>query len=515
MAHSSFPAGELGARPVLPHSVRGTALPEELTLVNRTFASLQYPNYRKWFFGALIANLGTWMQRIAQTWLVLAELTDDSGVAVGTVVALQFLPTLFLTPVGGLLADRVDRKKLLVSTQLGLALSSLSLGTLVLSGQVELWHVYIFALVLGTLSALDQPVRMTFVSELVPPSSLANAVGLNGASFNAARLVGPAVAGFLIAAVGSGWVFMITGVAFAGPITAMFLMRDEDMYYGARAGRSDRGLGVAVRYVRQHTDIAVIISVMAIVGAFGLNFQIFISTMARDAFDRGPEEFGILNALMGLGSLAGALMAARRIRPRTRLVVGAAAAFGAFTVLSAAAPSYELYAAVGIMVGFFATTTMNSANSTIQLASDPAVRGRVMSLYLMVFLGSTPIASPFIGWVAEAYGARAAVVLGGGMTLLAALVAMLYGWRRLGIRVTYRMRPRPTVTILNPLDEAEPEASEPVNPVAHAAATSTAGELIDQAEVDDATEAARVADPRRRRARAPFRSVRSRNQARG
>ncbi|HHW84532.1 MAG TPA: MFS transporter, partial [Actinomycetales bacterium] len=240
--------------------------------MNRTFASLAYPNYKKWFIGAIIANIGTWMQRIAQTWVVLAELSEDSGVAVGTVVALQFLPTLLLTPVGGLLADRVEKKKLLISTQLGLALSSLSLGAIVLSGNAELWHVYIFALVLGTLAALDQPVRMTFVSELVPPTSLANAVGLNATSFNGARLIGPAVAGFLIAAVGSGWVFIITGIAFAGPITAMFLMKEEDMYAGARAARKDRGLGVAVRYVREHADIAVIISVMAVVGAFGLNF---------------------------------------------------------------------------------------------------------------------------------------------------------------------------------------------------------------------------------------------------
>nr|NLD39704.1 MFS transporter [Actinomycetales bacterium] len=418
--------------------------------MNRTFASLAYPNYRKWFYGALIANLGTWMQRIAQTWVVLAELSEDSGLAVGTVVALQFLPTLFLTPLGGMLADRVDRKKLLISTQVGLALSSLGLGVLVLSGYAELWHVYIFAIVLGILSALDQPVRMTFVSELVPPTSLANAVGLNGASFNAARLVGPAIAGLLIAMVGSGWVFLITGIGFAGPIIAMLVMKDEDMYYGARASRKDQGLGVAVRYVREHADIAVIIAVMAVVGAFGLNFQLFISTMARDAFDRGPEDFGILNALMGLGSLAGALMAARRTRPRTRLVVGAAAAFGALTLISAFMPTFELYAAVGILVGFFATTMMNSANSTIQLASDPAVRGRVMSLYLMVFLGSTPVASPVIGWIAETYGARTAVALGGGFTFLAALVAMVWAWRRWGVRVEYRLRPRPALEILNP-----------------------------------------------------------------
>ncbi len=467
--------------------------------MNRTFASLAYPNYKKWFIGAIIANIGTWMQRIAQTWVVLAELSEDSGVAVGTVVALQFLPTLLLTPVGGLLADRVEKKKLLISTQLGLALSSLSLGAIVLSGNAELWHVYIFALVLGTLAALDQPVRMTFVSELVPPTSLANAVGLNATSFNGARLIGPAVAGFLIAAVGSGWVFIITGIAFAGPITAMFLMKEEDMYAGARAARKDRGLGVAVRYVREHADIAVIISVMAVVGAFGLNFQLFISTMARDAFDRGPEDFGILNTLMGLGSLAGALMAARRTRPRTRLVVGAAAAFGALTLASAFMPSYELYGAMGILVGFFATTTMNSANSTIQLASSPEVRGRVMSLYLMVFLGSTPVFSPFLGWIAETYGARTAVAMGGGFTLVAALAAMLWAWRRLGIRLEYRLRPRPTVHVINPVD--------------HAAATATAGELIDQSQVDDATEIARKADPQRRRSRAPFRRRRPRSRS--
>ncbi|MDO5494605.1 MAG: MFS transporter [bacterium] len=468
--------------------------------MNRTFASLAFPNYRKWFYGALIANIGTWMQRIAQTWVVLTELSEDSGVAVGTVIALQFLPTLLITPVGGLLADRVDKRRLLIVTQVGLALSSLTLGALVLLGYAELWHLYVFALVLGILAALEQPVRMTFVSELVPASSLANAVGLNATSFNGARLIGPALAGFLIAGVGSGWVFIITGLAFAGPLIAIATMRLEDMHDHSRPTRQNRGLGVAVRYVREHADIAVIISVMAVVGAFGLNFQLFISTMARDAFDRGPEDFGILNTLMGVGSLAGALLAARRTRPRTRLVVGAAAAFGVSILISAFMPTYETYAISGILVGFFATTTMNSANSTIQLASDPAVRGRVMSLYLMVFLGSTPIFSPMLGWLAEEYGARMTQALGGGLTLLAALVAMVWAWSRLGVRVTYRIRPRPRVHVINPID--------------HAAATSTAGELIDQSHVDDATEVARVADPpRRRRSRAPFRSSRRRNRS--
>ncbi|HZK04460.1 MAG TPA: MFS transporter [Actinomycetaceae bacterium] len=475
--------------------------------MNRTFASLAYPSYRKWFIGAIVANIGTWMQRIAQTWLVLTELSDDSGLAVSLVVAFQFLPVLFLTPIGGLLADRVPRRALIQLTQAGLALASVGLGTLVLTGVIELWHVYVFAVLLGILSSLDSPVRQTFVSELVPRRSLPNAVGLNGASFNTARIFGPALAGFLVAWVGSGWVFMLTGAGFLAPIIAVGMMKDEDMYTEPRldkeqSDRRSRGFGEALRYVRTHADIALILVVMGFVSAFGLNFQLFISIMIREAYGRGPEDFGIVNTLMGLGALAGALMAARRVRPRTRLVVFAAFFYGALLVAAASAPTYAWFAIALIPAGLMSTTMMNSANSTIQLASEPHVRGRVMSLYLMVFLGSTPIASPLMGWIADTFGARVSVALGGIVTMLAALGAMLWAWRRWGVRVEWVVRPRPAMQVINPVDTA--------------AATATASEPIDLQHVDHATELARRADPkqeRRGRSRAPFRFARRRSRS--
>lgn len=450
--------------------------------MGRTFASLEYPNYRKWFFGALVANNGTWMQRIAQTWIVLTELTDDSAFAVSIVVALQFLPVMLLTPIGGILADKVDRRALIQVTQAALAVLSLALGVMALTDVLVLWHVYVFALLLGLIAAMDAPVRQTFVTELVPPTSLANAVGLNGASFNLARILGPAIAGFMLAAWDSGWVFLLTGLAFLGPILSVASMRDDDMYGTAapRTAGQTYGLGEAVRYVRDHADIAVIMVMMAFVAAFALNFQLFISIMTRDAFDRGPEDYGILNTLMGLGALTGALLAARRTRPRTRIVVFSALALGVNLLLIAVAPTYLVFALLHVPAGFFTTTMLNSANSTIQLASEPPVRGRVMSLYLMVFLGSTPIASPVMGWIGEVLGARASVAIGAGITILTALLVILWAWRRWGIRVVYELRPHLAIHVINPVDVQ--------------AAAAQAGDPFDQHIVDDATETARAAD---------------------
>lgn len=413
-----------------------------------TFASLRYPNYRLWFAGALLSNTGTWMQRVAQDWLVLTRLSDESGVAVGVVTALQFLPTLLLSAWAGVLADRLPRRALLIATQIGQGALALGLGALVLSGDAELWHVYVFALLLGVVSAFDGPVRQIFVAELVPPDKLPNAVGLNSASFNAARLIGPGLAGLLIAWVGTGWVFVINGLSYAATILALVLMRTSELRSLPRADGARRGqLREGLRYVRGRSDIMVIMIVMGVVSTFGLNFQLTSAMMARTVFGKGAGEYGILGSILAIGSLSGALLAARRERPRVRLVIGAALAFGVAMSVQALMPTYVAYAVMCVPVGLASLTMMTAANSAIQVSTEPQMRGRVMALYMMVFIGATPIGSPLIGWVAEEFGARWSVGIGGIATLLVATAAAVWASRAWHVEVRYRLRTRPHLEV--------------------------------------------------------------------
>ncbi|WP_402374318.1 MFS transporter [Isoptericola rhizosphaerae] len=421
--------------------------------MSTTFSSLRYPNYRLWFGAALVANVGTWMQRVAQDWLVLTDLTDDSGVALGITTALQFLPLLLIGPWAGLLADRLPRRQLLMATQGAMGLLALGLGALVLSGNAQLWQVYAFALGLGIVTAFDNPVRQTFVAELVPPERLANAVGLNSASFNAARLVGPGVAGLLIAAVGSGWVFVINGLTFAATIVAIALMKAEASWARERAPRGKGQIREGLRYVRGRTDIVVIMVVMAVVSTFGLNFQLTSAMMARVEFERGAGEFGLLGSVLAIGSLTGALLAARRDRPRVRLVIGAAFAFAIATAVMALMPTFPSFVVACIPVGLASLTMMTAANSTIQTSTDPAMRGRVMSLYMMVFLGATPIGSPIVGWVGEAFGPRWSILIGSIATLVVALGATIWAVRNWRLKVRYRLLRRPHLEVVY-LDQA-------------------------------------------------------------
>ncbi|NLE72445.1 MAG: MFS transporter, partial [Actinomycetales bacterium] len=317
-----------------------------------TFASLAFRNYRLWFAGALVANVGTWMQRVAQDWLVLTDLTDDSGIAVGITTALQFAPALFLSAWAGVLADRLDRRTLLVATQGAMGVLAAGLGLLVLGGHAQLWQVYVFAGLLGCVSAIDAPARQTFVADMVPPERLPNAVGLNSASFNAARMIGPGLAGLLIAWVGSGWVFMINAVSFAGTIVALLAMRRSELQPTQRSQRGKGQIRAGLRYVRRRTDLVVVMAVVGVVSTFGLNFQLTSAVMARTEFGKGPGEYGILGSILAIGSLAGALMAARRERPRVRLVIGSALGFGVAAGVMALMPTYELYALATIPVGF-------------------------------------------------------------------------------------------------------------------------------------------------------------------
>jgi len=415
--------------------------------MSATFSSLKYHNYRVWFGAALVANVGTWMQRVAQDWLVLTDLSDNSGVAVGVVTALQFAPVLALSAWAGVLADRLPRRRLLMVTQGAMGFLALALGALVLSGHVQLWHVYVFAGLLGVVTAFDNPVRQTFVAEMVPADKLSNAVGLNSASFNAARLIGPGIAGLLIAVVGSGWIFVINGVTFAATILALGFMRTRELHVLPSASREKGQIREGIRYVRGRTDIIVIMVVLGVVSTFGLNFQLTSAMMASVEFGKGPGEYGILGSILAIGSLTGALLAARRERPRVRLVIGSAFAFAVATGVMAVMPTYESYALACIPVGLASLTMMTAANSTIQMSVDPVMRGRVMSLYMIVFLGATPIGSPLVGWIAEAWGPRWAIGVGSIAAGVVAVGAAVWAVRNWNLDVRYRVLQRPHLVV--------------------------------------------------------------------
>lgn len=393
--------------------------------MNAIFRSLSIYNYRLYFGGALISNVGTWMQRTAQDWIVLTKLTNHDAAAVGITMALQFGPQLLLMPVSGLIADRVNRRKLLMVTQIIMGLLGLGLGIIVLLNVATLWEVYLFALGLGITAAIDAPVRQTFISELVTEKSIANAVGLNSASFNGARLIGPAIAGVLIASIGSGWVFVINAGTFAATLLALGLMRVDELQPSPKAGRKRGQIHAGWKYVGSRSDIVVILVMVFLVGTFGFNFPIFTSTMAV-AFHQGADGFGILSSVMAIGSVLGALLAARRDVPRIRVVTLAAAGFGISTLAAALMPSYWTFAAVLVVVGLSSLTMMTSANAYVQTTTTPAMRGRVMALYMAIFAGGTPIGAPLVGWIANIAGPRWAVGVAAASGLAAAGVAL--GW---------------------------------------------------------------------------------------
>jgi len=388
------------------------------------------------------------MQRIAQDWLVLTILTDHDGTALGITTGLQFLPFLLFGPYAGLIADRFAKRTVLLVTKTAMGLMALLLGTLALTGAVELWHVYVFALLLGVVSALDSPARQTFVADMVPPEKLPNAVGLNSASFNAARLIGPGVAGLLIAAVGSGWVFVINGFTFAATIVALAAMNVRELRSVPAAPRARGQIREGVRYVRGRTDIMVIMVVMFVVSTFGLNFQLTSALMARVEFGRGAGEYGILGSVLAIGSLTGALLAARRERPRVRLVIGSAFAFAVSTAVLALMPTYPSFVVACIPVGLASLTMMTAANTTLQVSTDPVMRGRVMALYVMVFQGATPIGSPVVGWIGEAWGPRWSILVGSIATFLVASGATAWAVRRWRLRVRYRVLRRPHLEVV-------------------------------------------------------------------
>ena len=405
------------------------------------FRALENRNYRIWASGALVSNVGTWMQRIAQDWLVLTVLTNHSGAAVGITTGLQFLPMLLLGPYGGVLADRYRKRVILLWTQLAMGVTGLVLGLLVVTGSAQLWHAYLAALCLGIASAVDAPARQSFVSELVGQDNIANAVALNSASFNTARLTGPAVAGVLIAWVGTGPVFLLNAASYAAVVISLFLIRSTELVPATRAARGKHQVAEGVNYVRRRPDLMLIMLLVGILGAFGMNFPITNALMATVEFGVGPGEFGLLGSIMAVGTLAGALLAARRTGPRLRFLLGGALGLGLFTLLGSATPSFWLYAAVLIPVGLASITFLNSCNTSIQLSVEPQFRGRVLALYLGVLQGGTAVGAPLTGWIAGEFGARWAVAFGGTIVLLAGLAAVTVVSRRsrLTFRQTFRI----------------------------------------------------------------------------
>ena len=407
-----------------------------------TFKSLHILNYRIWFIGALISNIGTWMQRTAQDWLVFDHLSDQDAGAMGITMALQLGPQLFLAPVAGLVADRFNRRQLLVLTQSAMALLSAALGALVLSGAAQLWHVYIFALLLGVVSAVDAPVRQTFVSELVRDDYLPNAVALNSASFNVARMIGPAVAGLLTVAIGPGWVFLINTVTFVALLLSLARIPAASLRQLPKAPAGKGRIREGLRYVRFRPDIVVVLVPVFIVGTLGLNFVLFIAAMVGTEFGLDAGAFGLMNSIMAIGSVAGALLSAGRNKPRMRVIFGAAGAFGLTSGLAALAPDYFWFGVALVPVGLFAITMMTSANGYVQTTTDPVMRGRVMALYMAIFMGGTPIGAPLVGWVANVAGARWSMGVAAASGIIAALIGMVWIVRAKHLRIAFNRRAR-------------------------------------------------------------------------
>ncbi|MER5210065.1 MFS transporter [Streptomyces sp. NPDC002838] len=384
------------------------------------FSSLKVRNYRLFFVGQVVSNIGTWMQRIAQDWLVLS-LTGSSA-AVGITTALQFLPMLLFGLYGGVLVDRLRKRPTLLVTQSAMALTAIALAVLTISGHVQVWHVYVAAFAVGLATVVDNPARQSFVSELVGPRQLQNAVSLNSANFQSARLVGPAVAGLMITGVGTGWAFLFNGLSFVAPLTGLLLMRTRDLRAVERAPRGKGQLREGVRYVTGRPELIWPIVLVGFVGTFAFNFPVYLSAFADDVFHAGAGAYSMFNTLMAVGSLAGALLAARRGTARLRLLIAAAIAFGALEIVAAMTPTLFLFALLMIPLGLFGMTVNVTTNTSIQMTTEPAMRGRVMALYMMVFLGGSPVGAPIVGWVTDTYGARVGLAAGGAVAATAAAV---------------------------------------------------------------------------------------------
>ncbi|WP_161927714.1 MFS transporter [Gordonia crocea] len=424
------------------------------------FASLSHRNYRIYFVGALVSNIGTWIQRVAQDWLVL-ELSGGSAVAVGITTALQFLPALLLSPGGGLLADRVDKRLLLAVTQTWMAASALVLGVMAIAGVARTWHVYVIALVFGIGSAVDVPARQAFVTEVAGRANLTNAIGLNSASFNAARLIGPGVAGLIIGVWGSGWAILTNAISYAAMLLALMALHVADLDRTKPVARAKGQVREGFRYVAARPDLLVALGVGFAVGTFALNFQLTNAVMVSKEFGLGARAYGWAGSVMGIGSLAGALLAARRSRaPALKCVVGASLVFAVLLGLLGFMPGYWTYLLLLPLVGLAGLLTMTATNMFVQTTSDPSLRGRVMALYAMVMMGGTPIGAPLMGWLAQVFGPRAPLI--GGAVLQVATIGAVLVVVRARFGSADQWRPAGSVDQgAAPADEVPPEVALP------------------------------------------------------
>jgi MFS family permease len=399
-----------------------------------TFRALRIRNYRLYAVGGVVSNTGTWMQRVAQDWLVLQlhhGSAAEASTALGLTTGLQFLPILLFSPYAGLVADRMSKRRMLQLTQAAMGIASVLLGVLAVTDVVTTPMVYAIAFAFGLGAAFDAPARQSFVSEMVGPDDLSNAVGLNSASFNLARVIGPALSGFMIAALGSGVratgvVILLNGVSYLAVIAALQLMRPHELSPIARAPRGKGMIRDGVRYVRGRPDLMLVLVAGFFAGTFGMNFQMTSALMATQVYHKGPGEYGVLGTTLAVGSLTGALLGARREgRPRQRLVVLAGLAFGVVEIALGLMPSYLTFALLSPLLGLCLLTMLNAANTTVQLSVSPVMRGRVMALYMMLVMGGTPLGAPVVGWVGATFGARWTLIGGGAMTLFGVVLAVL------------------------------------------------------------------------------------------
>jgi MFS family permease len=393
--------------------------------LSRAFRTLENFNFRLWTAGALVSNIGTWMQRVAQDWIVLTQLTHHDATAVGIVTGLQFAPQLLLLPWSGLAADRFNQRKLLMLTQASMGVLATALGILTISGYVRLWHVYVFAFVFGAAAALDAPVRQTFVGEMVGDEHLPNAVALNSTSFFVAQMIGPAVAGLVIARVGTGWAFLLNGLSFGAVLLSMHSLRVQELRPNARASRAPGGFIEGLRYAWARPDLRAIVVMLFLIGTFGFNFPVFIAIMAVNVFHTDARGFGLLSSIMSIGTMSGALLAAGRAKPNFGSLLLGAGVLGIGCTLAAFSPGYWWFAASLAVVGVAALTFTNATNSMMQLSTIPTMRGRVMAIRVGVGLGGTAMGAPIVGWVANQFGPRWSLGLGAISGFFAALVAAL------------------------------------------------------------------------------------------
>ena len=404
-----------------------------------TFRSLHERNYRLFFGGQLVSLIGTWMQTVAIGWLVLK--ITNSPTQVGFIVAVQFIPTLFGSIYGGLIADRYDKRKVLLWTQSLFMAQAAVLSAFAIAGAATLPVLYALAIVQGAITTVDNPTRQAFVSEMVPKEDLANAVGLNSAMFNTARILGPAVGGILIDLVGTTTCFVLNAVSFVAVIAALLAMRPDEFFRGVPAKREPGALRAGLRYARDEPTLRLIFAMVLVIGTLAMNFQVVLPVLAKEVFHGTAGTYGLLSAVLGLGSLLGALVVASRARPTLRLLTVAAACFGVAMLFDAVAPRLGLELPALVVTGGASVMFFASANAMLQLVSRPEMRGRVMAIYMLLFLGSTPIGGPIVGWIGSEWSARWSLAVGGIACLVAAAVALPT------VRLRRRVAPLPTEAI--------------------------------------------------------------------